>query len=72
MRKTKGDPRTKPSARHAPHPNTGVRNKPIVLVTGRGDSRLTIEEACDLQRSLRDAIVAALSGPQPHAADMDA
>lgn len=40
----------------APHDAPAVKNKPIILRTGRGDSRLTVDEARLLHVQLAAAI----------------
>lgn len=62
--------RIRPSARYVPNDKSIMtRGKPIMVSIGRGDGRLTTDEAIALRDDLYRAIVAALSGPNsPEAA----
>ena len=61
-------PRPGPTCEFAPCDNAAVRHKPIVLRTGRGDSRVTPDEA----RRLRDALDAAYHAALAAEAEADA
>lgn len=55
--------RVRPSADAAPNDNPAIRHKPIILRTGRGDSRITPAEA----RSLAVELLAAAEATDPTA-----
>lgn len=63
-----GDPREPDPKRRwagvqlAPSTNNAGRGKPIILRTGRGDHRMTIEEAQHLQGQLYRVLLAAVVG----------